>query len=221
MPLSSTSGLLDEIEFRDARRVAPAVAALAKLPPEVSLVVQALLQSLPNRDDTVHYLKRLITEAPEAARSITGNLIALRYALTIFSWSRFLSESIIRHPQWLMDIANAHDLHRGFLAEDYEAALQLSLGDRTPRPVDLALFRRCQLLRIVLRDVLYYADLSETAEDLSNLADAILNVTWRAVRRDLANERGAPADHGHGKPRFSVVALGKLGGRELNLQFRY
>ncbi len=217
MPPLSTPSLLDEIEFRDSRRAAPAVAALAQLPPDVSLVVQALLQSLPNRDDTVHYLKRLITEAPDATRAIADNLIALRYALTVFSWSRFLSESIIRHPHWLMDIATAHDLHRGFLAEDYEAALQGSLGDATPRPVDLAIFRRRQLLRIVLRDVLLYADLSETAEDLSNLADAILNVTWRAVRRDLTKERGLMnTHHAEGKPLFSVIALGKLGGRELN-----
>ncbi len=210
------SNLLDDIEFRDAQRVAPAVAALEQLPPDVFRVVQALLHSLPNRDDTVHYLKRLITEAPDAARALAGNLIALRYALHVFSWSRFLSESVIRHPEWLLDIAEAHDLHRGFLAEDYEYALEQALDGETPRPVDLALFRRRQLLRIVLRDVLRYADLSETAEDLSNLADAILNVTWRAVRRDLTQERGVPGDANGRRPEFSVIALGKLGGRELN-----
>jgi glutamate-ammonia-ligase adenylyltransferase len=216
VPNVPASSLLEEIEFRDNVRFAPAVAALEQLPPDVFRVVQALLHSLPNRDDTVHYLKRLITEAPEAAQAIAGNLIALRYALTIFSWSHFLSDSVIRHPQWLLDIAGAHDLHRGFLAEDYEDALQKSLGNATPRPVDLALFRRRQLLRIVLRDVLRYADLSETAEDLSNLADAILNVTWRAVRRDLTRERGIPVDAAGTAPEFSVIALGKLGGRELN-----
>ena len=216
MPNLPTSNLLEEIEFRDAQRVAPAVAALEQLPPDVFRVVQALLHSLPNRDDTVHYLKRLILEAPEAARAIAANLIALRYTLTIFSWSRFLSESVIRHPEWLLDIATAHDLHRGFLAEDYQEALQKALGGATPRPVDLAMFRRRQLLRIVLRDVLRYADLSETAEDLSNLADAILNVTWRAVRRDLTRERGVPVDADGVTPAFSVMALGKLGGRELN-----
>lgn len=221
----SHNALLEEIEFRDTQRVAPAIAVLERLPADVLRVVQALLRSLPNRDDAVHYLKRLLTEAPEAAQSIAANLIALRYALTVFSWSRFLSETVIRHPQWLLDIATAHDLHRGFLAEDYEESLRRSLGDATPRPVDLALFRRRQLLRIVLRDVLRFADLSETAEDLSNLADAILNVTWQRVRRDLARERGIaisaagtlclPAGEGP-VPRFSVIALGKLGGRELN-----
>ena len=216
MPDPSASTLLEEIEFRDAQRASSAIAALDRLSPEAFRVVQALLHSLPNRDDAVHYLKRVITEAPDAARAITGNLIALRYAMHVFSWSRFLSESIIRHPEWLMEIAEARDLHRGFLAEDYEDALERALGGGAPKPVDLAMFRRRQLLRIVLRDVMRYADLSETAEDLSNLADAILNVTWRAVRRELTGERGTPLDANGKAPEFSVIALGKLGGRELN-----
>ncbi|HVW11497.1 MAG TPA: hypothetical protein VHC90_23085 [Bryobacteraceae bacterium] len=216
MPDLTAPNLLEEIEFRDVQRATSAVAALERLPRDVFRVVQALLHSLPNRDDAVHYLKRLITEAPDAAEAISGNLIALRYAMHVFSWSRFLSESVINHPEWLMEIADARDLHRGFLAEDYEDALERSLGAATPRPVDLAMFRRRQLLRIVLRDVMRYADLSETAEDLSNLADAILNVTWRAVRRELTQERGTPVDESGKAPEFSVIALGKLGGRELN-----
>src|SRR5262249_6344243 len=82
--------------------------------------------------------------------------------------------------------------------------------DGAARAVDLALFRRKQILRIVLRDTLRYADVSETAEDLSNLADAILNVTWRSVREELAITLGPVPNE------FSVIALGKLGGLELN-----
>ena len=38
------------------------------------------------------------------------------------------------------------------------------------------------------RDVLQFADVSETTEDLSNLADAILNATGQAVRREPQQE---------------------------------
>jgi glutamate-ammonia-ligase adenylyltransferase len=170
--------------------------------------VQALLPSLPNPRDSVHFLNRL---APAVAERITQDPTALRYALTIFSYSRFLGDAIIRYPEWLFEIAEKKDLHRGFLEDQYEQELIRSLpDDGVPRPVDLALFRRRQMLRIVLRDVLRFADLSETTEDLSNLADAILNVTWRRVRRELARELGDPAAE------FSIIALGKLGGRELN-----
>jgi hypothetical protein len=57
--------------------------------------------------------------------------------------------------------------------------------------------------------------LAEVTEELSNLADAILDVTYRA---------SAPPGGAHGEPRladgspcgFSVISLGKLGGKELN-----
>ncbi len=204
--------LLEEIQFRDPVRARPELIYLGKLSPAAVRRVSALLPSLPNPDDAVHFLDRLTAESPEAAHRIAEDPAALRYALTVFSYSHFLADSIIRFPDWLIDIAVARDLHRGFLAEQYEELLTLSLpADGIPRPVDLALFRRRQLLRILLRDVLQFADVSETTEDLSNLADAILNATWRAVRRELTAQRGAPED-----AEFSVIALGKLGGRELN-----
>ena len=182
-----------------------------------SRIVQALLPSLPNREDALHFLSRFKDEAPavnsaaEDPTALLQNPTALRFALTIFSYSRFLADAVIRYPRWLLELAAAQDLHRGFLEEQYEDQLRAVLPpDGLPRPVDLALFRRRQILRIVLRDVLKFADLSETAEDLSHLADAILNVTLQAVRKDLERT------HGHIAGEFSVIALGKLGGLELN-----
>jgi glutamate-ammonia-ligase adenylyltransferase len=199
--------LLDEIQFRDPVRARPELIYLGKLSSAAARSVSALLPSLPNPDDSIHFLNRLIAEKPDAARQIAEDSAALRYALTIFSYSRFLADSVIRYPDTLLEIARERDLHRGFLAEQYEELLARSLAeDGIARPVDLALFRRRQMLRIVLRDALQFAHLSETTEDLSNLADAILNAACRGIRRDLALDRGE----------FSIIALGKLGGRELN-----
>ena len=62
--------------------------------------------------------------------------------------------------------------------------------------------------------------MAETTEELSNLADAILEVTLRRVRAELAERHGPPlAGLEGGAPReagFAVISLGKLGGRELN-----
>jgi glutamate-ammonia-ligase adenylyltransferase len=209
--------LLDEIQFRDPVRARPELAYLGKLPPAAVQTVSALLPSLPNPDDSVHFLNRLVVEAPGTVADFIDDPAALRYALTIFSYSRFLADAVVRRPEPLLEIAAARDLHRGFLADDYEELLTRSLpSDGIPQDRDLARFRRDQLIRIVLRDVLRFADLSETAEDLSNLADAILNVTWRAVSRQLFREVGLPAGPGDRRPELSVIALGKLGGRELN-----
>src|ERR1019366_7533542 len=59
-----------------------------------------------------------------------------------------------------------------------------------PSAVDLARFRRRQLLRIVLRDVLGVATLSDVVEELSNLADAILSVAYVRLLRDFAGQAG-------------------------------
>ena len=196
--------LSEEIQFHDS------------IPSSAVRVATAYLPSLPNPEDSIHFLNRLFAEAPDAAAEFAADAMALRYALTIFSYSRFLADAVIRYPGWLLDIARARDLHRGFLEEQYEEQLQALLPpDGVPQPVDLALFRRRQLLRIVLRDVLRFADLSETTEDLSNLADAILNAAWRAIRKELSREYLGPSGPGN-EPAFSVISLGKLGGRELN-----
>jgi glutamate-ammonia-ligase adenylyltransferase len=189
---------------------------LDRLPGPAAQIATALLPSLPNPDDALQYLKRLTDETPDAARRIAAERNALRYALTIFAYSRFLAKAILQNPDWIIEIAASGDLHRGYLADEYAELLQTFLAGRETSAADFALFRRKQILRIVLRDVLRFADLSETTEDLSNLADAILNVAWRLVRDETARELGEPPMGAGGPPLFSVLALGKLGGRELN-----
>lgn len=174
---------------------------LQDFPAATARAARALFDSLPDPAQAFRFFPRL--NHPE----YRTNRIALHYALTIFSYSRFLGEAVIRHPEWLLEIAGAGSLHRGFLAEEY--AGQLAAGT-TLQPVDIARFRRRQLLRIVLRDALRIADIAEITADLSNLADGILSVVWSAVRRDVAREYGDPGSF------FSIISLGKLGGQELN-----
>ncbi|MDX2178343.1 MAG: glutamine-synthetase adenylyltransferase [Bryobacteraceae bacterium] len=89
------------------------------------------------------------------------------------------------------------------LAELFETA---SLTE-TPPDEPLARVRKRALVRIALRDALGIAGLAETAEELSTLADALIE---EALRR-------AQAESGFsGSGKLAVIALGKLGGCELN-----
>ncbi|MGH9674942.1 MAG: glutamine-synthetase adenylyltransferase, partial [Bryobacteraceae bacterium] len=92
--------------------------------------------------------------------------------------------------------------------------------DGAPSAVVLALFRRKQILRILLRDVLGHAGLPETTEELANLADATVEIACRRIRAKLAARHGQPSRPDAQGRRldcgFSVLALGKWGGRELN-----
>ncbi len=134
---------------------------------------------------------------------------------TVFSLSRFLSEELLRHPEWLASFAEPD---RPFSVADYRVRLASFSGERSSHAdtaLRLALFRRKELARIVMRDGLGLASIPEVTEEISNLADAILDHALRAVTEDLRPRYGVPMSNGEAAL-FSVVALGKLGGRELN-----
>jgi glutamate-ammonia-ligase adenylyltransferase len=61
-----------------------------------------------------------------------------------------------------------------------------------------------------------HASLPEAAEEISNLADAILDCSYRRIRYSLVQRYGTPRCEDGEACGFSVIALGKLGGRELN-----
>src|SRR6267378_3402085 len=86
--------------------------------------------------------------------------------------------------------------------------------------VVLARFRRRELLRIYLHDIRRTRTVVETTEELSNLADAILEYALNLSRQQLDNRYGSPQlTDVRGRlsgAEFCIVALGKLGSRELN-----
>jgi glutamine synthetase adenylyltransferase len=54
----------------------------------------------------------------------------------------------------------------------------------------LARFRRRELLRIFLSDIRRLATIAEVTEDISNLADAILETALRDARQEMDNRFG-------------------------------
>jgi [glutamine synthetase] adenylyltransferase / [glutamine synthetase]-adenylyl-L-tyrosine phosphorylase len=179
-----------------------------------------LLASAADADAVVHYLIGLKQLKPDVMPGLLAAPTVLKYFITVASFSRFLSEEVLQNPQWLEEITG---MNRVLTAGEYKKRLGRFLKsepDGKPLALSLALFRRQQILRILLRDVLAFGSLSETTEELSNLADAILHISYKRIRADLVARHGTPryVDE-NGEVRecgMSVIALGKLGGRELN-----
>ena len=138
-----------------------------------------------------------------------------RAAAAVFSQSCFLSEECLAHPDWLLSLQE-DDLRRTWSAEDYAGMLR----ELPTEALMLARFRRRQMLRILIRDVLSFAVQAAITEELSNLADAILDVSYQRIRNGLAERYGTPrfvdASGASRECGMAVIALGKLGGRELN-----
>jgi glutamate-ammonia-ligase adenylyltransferase len=209
--------LLEEIDFRDRTRAFNSLSSLSgSMPSEVENRLQFLLAWSADPDIAVHYLVNLRQRQPEAFDRLTRSPAGLQYLVTVFSFSRFLAEEMLENPAWMDQLVASRDMHRVLGADDFIELLETAIGnDGVPSPLSLALFRRQQILRILIRDLLGLATLAETTEELSNLADALLDVTYRRIRENLERRHGVPMFEG--KPcGFSVIALGKLGGRELN-----
>jgi glutamate-ammonia-ligase adenylyltransferase len=177
-----------------------------------------LLLSAPEPDVVAGYCEQFWRENPNGFLRIAAQPTTLRYLLAVFSHSSFLSESVIKNPPWLEQLGRNGDMHRVLMAEEYATRLRQLTGwdnEQAPSAVELARFRREQVLRIVIRDVLGLGTLSDVTEELSNLADAILDLSYRRIRSSFAAIHGEPVYNGEAAE-FSVIALGKLGGRELN-----
>src|SRR5579864_4854119 len=215
------SSLLETIPFRQLRRAHSEMAALESgLAPAIQNTIEVLLASAADPDAAVHYLASLKQQKPDAFDTLGRSQSGLQNLIAVFSYSRFLSDEILQNLRWVEQLS---DLDRALSAEEYRRRLAAFL-DRQPAgtsvALSLALFRRQQILCILLRDVSGLCSLPETTEELSNLADAILDVSYERIRDELVAKHGVPqyVDE-NGKSRecgMSVIALGKLGGGELN-----
>jgi glutamate-ammonia-ligase adenylyltransferase len=115
---------------------------------------------------------------------------------------RILSEILAHVPEELATIAHPRGpepiKERDRLA--HEAIASLEWRDQDRRLDGLRRFKRREMLAVALSDLAGQADVEEVGAGLSNLADACLVAA-------LEQEEEVP---------FAVVAMGKLGGRELN-----
>ncbi|KOR27703.1 hypothetical protein TI04_12760 [Achromatium sp. WMS2] len=78
-------------------------------------------------------------------------------------------------------------------------------------------FRQEMMIRIIWRDIGNLATLEETLEDLSALADACIVRTVDFLSELQRQELGIPETYIGKSQQLIVLAMGKLGARELNL----
>lgn len=91
-------------------------------------------------------------------------------------------------------------------------------GDREHIARALREIRRRELTRLAWRDLAGYAPLQEVLLTLSELADAAIEAALRCAHQEIRSQFGEPIGESSGQPvALSVLGLGKLGGRELNM----
>lgn len=101
--------------------------------------------------------------------------------------------------------------HASIDQPDIAFNLSLSEFDQKLREI-----RQTECLRIAWRDVTKAANLTETLTDLSVLAEYLLQTTLNYHQQRLKQQFGQPLQHNCEPALFCVLAMGKLGGGELN-----
>ena len=137
----------------------------------------------------------------------------------VLAFSDFVSQSCIRYPLMLQDLIQSGDLFRLYSMEAYGAKLEQCLPnqlDETSLGTCLRHFRRREMVRIAWRDLAGWADLQETMDCLSFLADSCLNCVETILYDWLRQEYGTPVNTEGMPQRLVVLAMGKLGAGELN-----
>jgi glutamate-ammonia-ligase adenylyltransferase len=142
---------------------------------------------------------------------------------TIFGNSNSLACTLVHDPLLLYWLAQQNVLSTAPTKAGMERTVRQSLETVTSTELKLdALrrFRRREMLRIGVRDLLRLADVVETTASLSDLAAVLIDAAYRVVDSGLRTQFGVPM-HRNRQGRwvetgFTVIGMGKLGGHELN-----
>ena len=156
-------------------------------------------------------LYHLLRDAPHIIRPV----------ILTFGASTYLSEILIRTPEYFYDIIDPNVMETQKTSEMMYQELKQSISRFASVEQKLRILRRYkrrETLRIGLRDLLKVADVETTTLELSNLAEAALQHCYEIGRDQVMKPKfGTPLDEEGTAPcRFAIIGMGKLGGYELN-----
>ena len=137
----------------------------------------------------------------------------------VFSLSDFIAESCINNTGLLNDIWQSGLLSQASRTAHVEAHLseQLTACDSEPALLrTLRKFRRFHMCIIAWRELLQFAQLTESLTHTSHLADRLIEGALAWLYQLQCTEQGTPVNPEGVKQQLVILAMGKLGGGELN-----
>ncbi|HEY8461456.1 MAG TPA: glutamate-ammonia-ligase adenylyltransferase, partial [Blastocatellia bacterium] len=130
--------------------------------------------------------------------------------------SPYMAEILIRDPHYLYWVTDPKILQGARKKREIQRELARALktvADERKRLDYLRIIKRRETLRIGVRDLLRLCSIEETLTDLSTLAETLISAAHWICSSSLRSEYGIPVKAFGG---FTVLAMGKLGGGELN-----
>jgi glutamine synthetase adenylyltransferase/Zn-dependent oligopeptidase len=134
----------------------------------------------------------------------------------VVAGSEFVASALIQDPESLAWLGRNDDRSMAQIANDeYERCASAAATTADAQHV-LREWRRREMLRIAWRDIAGRANVIDTLRAVSDLADACIRAGCAAAQHHLESPFGRPRNSQAAEVPLIVVAMGKLGGRELN-----
>lgn len=177
--------------------------------------------------ETVDRLDRLQDSSGQALSSYA---LVAKWAGPVFSVSSYLGDVCTRYPAAFVSLLEAGELEStdGDSAGDFKTWIESAWQSDSHAEASAESRLKAQLrilreqrhkamLRILWRDLTGIASVDETLVELSNLADACIQMSWSWAHDAMLERFGEPCAPSEQLQRLVVLGMGKLGGRELNV----
>jgi len=129
--------------------------------------------------------------------------------------SNYLTDILVRNPEYFYWIINQSNLNGRSDQETWKKEINNSLAQYnsfTAKVNALRRLKRKEILRIGLKDLLKLIDLKEITQELSILANGLIEALFEICYKEVL----AKYDIEKTSNNYCIIALGKLGGQELN-----
>jgi glutamate-ammonia-ligase adenylyltransferase len=141
---------------------------------------------------------------------------SLKLYVDLCAWSQFLSEILINNPGMIDELLDSLVLNQPRTLTELRSELaDLCRGAADLEPI-LRSFQDKEFLRIGVRDILKKDSIRATTAALSDLAEVLLEQVTLPQYGPLERRFGIPLLQSGARCRFVILALGKLGAREMN-----
>jgi glutamate-ammonia-ligase adenylyltransferase len=156
--------------------------------------LEHILAGLPDPTAAQRFLETFSSARPADSAKLFRNNGLLSDVLTLTAYSPLLAATLLQNPEHISWLDRKR---RGPAIRTKEELLE-ALGrfvlthSQLDLHAQLARFRRRELLRIFLSDIRRLTTIAEITEDISNLADAILETALRKAEQDTNNRFGPP-----------------------------
>ena len=217
--------LLSPYGFTDPAKADANLQAMAGEPAERQLLAEILEDLLryasqsADPDQALTYLERFTVAAIHKLRlfsHLRDSERAVEILAKTLGGSPYMAEILIRDPQHFYWVSDPDVLHKARIkrAIKYELLHTLELLEDEQKQLDyLRFFKRREMLHIGVRDLLRLCRVEDTMAALSVVAEALITaahwISGSTMRREYQIPKNAFTS-------FTILAMGKLGGGELN-----